>query len=203
MEYSQAIPGASLGGQSSASSSSDKALVQLIAAGDRDAMRLLFARHNLRIYRFLRRIVGDKSTAEDLVSEVFLEVWRSAGGFEGRSQVTTWILGIARYKALSALRRHQPDLLGDDLDESIKDPGDDPERIMQSVERSTILQACLKQLSNAHREVLDLVYYHEQSMEEVARITGVPVNTVKTRVFYARKRVAELLAARGVGRECL
>jgi RNA polymerase sigma-70 factor (ECF subfamily) len=166
-------------------------------------MRVLFARHNLRIFRFLMRIVGDKSTAEDLLSDVFLEVWRAAGGFEGRSQVITWILAIARYKALSALRRQQPDLLGDDLDESIKDPGDDPERIMQSVERSAILQTCLKQLSSAHREVLDLVYYHDQSIEEVARITGVPANTVKTRVFYARKRVAELLAARGVERACL
>ena len=74
---------------------------------------------------------------------------------------------------------------------------------MQSVERGAILQTCLKQLSSAHREVLDLVYYHEQSIEEVARITGVPANTVKTRVFYARKRVAELLAARGVERACL
>jgi RNA polymerase sigma-70 factor, ECF subfamily len=203
MEYSQAIPGASLGGQSSARSTSDNALVQLIADGDRDAMRVLFARHNLRIFRFLMRIVGDKCTAEDLLSDVFLEVWRAAGGFEGRSQVITWILAIARYKALSALRRQQPDLLGDDLDESIKDPGDDPERIMQSVERSAILQTCLKQLSSAHREVLDLVYYHDQSIEEVARITGVPANTVKTRVFYARMRVVELLAARGVERACL
>jgi RNA polymerase sigma-70 factor (ECF subfamily) len=203
MDYSQAIPGAASGGQSSARATSDHVLLALIANGDRDAMRLLFARHNLRIFGFLVRIVGDKSIAEDLLNEVFLEVWRGAAAFEGRSQAITWMLGIARYKGLSALRRRAVDLLGDDLDESIKDPGDDPECVMQSTERSAIVQTCLKQLSHAHREVLDLVYYHDQSIEEVARITGVPANTVKTRVFYARKRVAELLVACCVEQACL
>lgn len=73
---------------------------------------------------------------------------------------------------------------------------------MQSAERSAILQTCLKQLSNAHREGLDLVYYHDQSIDEVIRITGVPTSTLKTRVFYARKRIAELLAGRGVEQAC-
>jgi RNA polymerase sigma-70 factor (ECF subfamily) len=203
MEYSQAIPGAASGRQSSARATSDHVLLEVIANGDRDAMRLLFARHNLRIFRFLLRVVGDKSIAEDLLNDVFLAAWRGAATFEGGSQAITWLLGIARYKALSALRRRAVDFLGDDLDESIKNPCDGPEGIMQSVGRSAILQTCLKQLSRAHREVLDLVYYHDQSIEEVARVTGVPANTVKTRVFHARKRVAELLAARGVEQVCL
>jgi RNA polymerase sigma-70 factor, ECF subfamily len=65
------------------------------------------------------------------------------------------------------------------------------------------LQACLRQLSSAHRQVIDLVYYHEQSIDEVARIIGVPQNTVKTRIFYARKRIAELLAEHGIERASL
>src|SRR3981081_1178545 len=105
MEYGRAIAGAALGRPSPAKVTSDEALVGLIAKGDRDAMRRLFARHNLRIFRFLLRIVGNHATAEDLLSEVFLDVWRSAGRFEARSQVTTWLLGIARFKALSALKR--------------------------------------------------------------------------------------------------
>jgi len=182
---------------------SDQALMALIAKGDRDAMRLLFARHHLRVFRFLTRIVKNEETAEDLLNEVFLDVWRGARGFEARSQVTTWILGIARYKALSALRQRSFAALDDEVAESFEDPADDPETAMQKTDRRAMLQACLSQLSNAHRQVIDLVYYHEQSIEEIARITGVPQNTVKTRVFHARKRIAELMAARGLERAYL
>src|SRR5438046_4463079 len=83
----------------------DAALIRSIAAGDKHAMQILFARHNVRVFRFLLRFVGDTSAAEDLVSDVFLDVWRQASRFQARSQVSTWLLAIARNKALSALRR--------------------------------------------------------------------------------------------------
>jgi RNA polymerase sigma factor (sigma-70 family) len=82
---------------------SDEALMKAIATGDQSAMRTLYARHNVRIYHFIARLVTDAGRAEDLVSEVFIDVWRQADRFEGRSQVSTWILSIARFKALSAL----------------------------------------------------------------------------------------------------
>ena len=91
----------------STSKASDESLVQRIAAGDQVAMRALFARHRVRLYRFLARIVRDETLAEDLVSDVFLDVWRQAASFEARSSVSTWILAIGRYKALSALRRRR------------------------------------------------------------------------------------------------
>jgi RNA polymerase sigma-70 factor (ECF subfamily) len=199
----QAVFGTAVSRPSHAGATSDEALVGSIAHGDRQAMRLLFARHNVRVFRFLVRIVGNEATAEDLVNEVFLEIWRSADRFEGRSQVTTWLLGIARFKALSDLRRRSPDALDDETAEQIEDPADSPETAMQDRNRSAILQACISQLSEAHRQVIDLVYYHEQSIEEVAQIIGVPANTVKTRVFHARKRIAELMAARGLERAAL
>ncbi|TMJ38772.1 MAG: sigma-70 family RNA polymerase sigma factor, partial [Alphaproteobacteria bacterium] len=83
----------------------DAALIRSIAAGDKHAMQILFARHNVQVFQFLLRFVGDKSAAEDLVSDVFLDVWRQASRFQARSQVSTWLLAIARNKALSALRR--------------------------------------------------------------------------------------------------
>ena len=181
MDYGHAISRTALRRLSSADVTSDEALVGRIANGDRDAMRLLFVRHNLRIFRFILRIVGNDATAEDLLSEVFLEVWRSAHRFEARSHVTTWMLGIARFKALAALKRRSFDALDDGVVESIEDPADDPEIVLRTAERSAILQACLRELSSAHRQVVDLVYYHEQSIGEVARIIGVPQNTVKTR----------------------
>jgi RNA polymerase sigma-70 factor (ECF subfamily) len=203
MEYDHAITGPALVRPSSAKVTSDEVLVGLIAKGDKDAMRLLYVRHNVRAFRFILRIVGNEATAEDLLNEVFVEVWRGAGRFEARSKVSTWILGIARFKSLSALRQRSYAELDDETAASIEDQADDPETVVQKSDRSAILQACLKQLSSAHRQVIDLVYYHEQSLEEVARIVGVPENTVKTRVYYARKRMAELMAARGVERAVL
>jgi RNA polymerase sigma-70 factor, ECF subfamily len=182
------------------SDTSDVALIRSIASGDKHAMQSLFARHNVRIFRFLMRFVGDKSAAEDLVSEVFLDVWRHAGRFQGQSQVTTWLLAMARNKALSALRRRSTEELDEEAVAAIEDIDNNPEVTIQNRQTSQILLNCLTQLSPPHREVIDLVYYHEKSIDEVAEITGIPQNTVKTRMFYARKRIAELMAAQGIDR---
>ena len=177
---------------------SDEALIELIADGDRRPMQVLYARHNVRVYRFIVRLTGNPSLAEELVSEVFLDVWRQAKGFEARSAVSTWLLAIARYKALSAMRRRTDEHLDDQMAASIEDTSDDPETVVQTKDRNTLVQTCLRALSPAHREVIDLVYYHEKSVEEVARIVGVPPATVKTRMFYARSKMADLLKQAGV-----
>src|SRR6266545_35164 len=106
---------------------SDEALIGRIASGDRLAMQVLFARHHVRVYRFVLRLVRDESSAEDLISEVFLDVWRQAGRFEGRSAVPTWLLAIARFKALTALRRKPDEKLDEEKAEAIEDQSDDPE----------------------------------------------------------------------------
>jgi len=187
-------------GREQASDTCDVALLRSISAGDKHAMQTLFACHNVRVFRFLLRFVADRAAAEDLVSEVFLDVWRQAGRFKGRSKVTTWLLAIARYKALSTLQRRSIEELGEDVAAAIEDPQDNPEVMNQNRQTSEILLNCLTQLSPAHREVIDLVYYHEKSIDQVAEITGIPPNTVKTRMFYARKRIAELMAAQGIDR---
>jgi RNA polymerase sigma-70 factor (ECF subfamily) len=177
---------------------SDEALIGTIAAGDRRAMQALYARYNVRIYRFVLRLTNDSSLAEDLVSEVFLDVWRGAEGFKAKSRVSTWMLAIARHKALSALRRRSNEQLDEDATPAIADPTDDAETTANNRDRRAIVQQCLSQLSALHREVLDLVYYHEKSVDEVAEIVGAPANTVKTRMFYARKRMQALLEAPGL-----
>jgi RNA polymerase sigma-70 factor, ECF subfamily len=177
---------------------SDEALIGLIADGDKRAMQVLYARHNVRVFRFILRMTGNSSLAEDLVSEVFLDVWRQAEGFEAKSQVSTWLLAIARYKSLSALRRRTDEPLDDQMAASIEDTADNPEMVAYTKDRNAVVQKCLRQLSPAHREVIDLVYYHEKSVDEVARIVGVPPATVKTRMFYARSKLADLLKQAGV-----
>jgi len=179
---------------------SDEALIERIAAGDKLAMQVLFARHQVRVYRFVLRLVRDQSVAEELVGEVFLDVWRQAGRFEARSTVSTWLLAIARYKALSALRRRADQELDDDKAATIEDPGDSPEVAVLKQNKGEVLRQCLTALTPEHREIIDLVYYHEKSVEEVAQIVGINENTVKTRMFYARKRLSELLKAAGIDR---
>lgn len=167
----------------------DRQLLSQIASCDRLAMRTLYARHNVSVYRFVLRLIGDASKAEEVVSDVFFNVWRQAGRFEGRSRVSTWILAIARYKAFTARRRRQDEELEYAAAEDIADPGDDPEQTLDRKDRSTILRGCLAQLCPRHREIIDLVYYHEKSIEEAAIIIGVPPGTVKSRMHYARKRI--------------
>jgi len=179
---------------------SDEVLIGRIANGDRLAMQVLFARHHVRVYRFVLRLVRNEATAEDLISEVFLDVWRQAGKFEGRSAASTWILGIARFKALTALRKRPEEELDDDMAEAIEDHNDDPETALAKKDKGSVLRECLTRLSAEHREIIDLVYYHEKSVEEAAEIVGIPEATVKTRMFYARKKLSELLKQQGIDR---
>jgi RNA polymerase sigma-70 factor (ECF subfamily) len=179
---------------------SDEVLIGRIADGDRLAMQVLFARHHVRVYRFILRLVRNEATAEDLVSEVFLDVWRQAGKFEGRSAASTWMLSIARFKALSALRRKTEQELDDAMAETIVDDADDPHASLQKKDTGDVLRHAINTLSAEHREIIDLVYYHEKSVEEVAQIVGIPEATVKTRMFYARKKLGELLKQQGVDR---
>jgi RNA polymerase sigma-70 factor (ECF subfamily) len=157
-------------------------------------MRTLYDRHSTRVYRFLLRIVRNAARAEELLSEVFTDVWNQAGRFEGRSQVSTWILSIARFTALSAIRRRDETTLDETTMELLEDSADTPEEALLKEDRSAQVRRCLAQMSREHREVIDLVYYHEKSIEEIADIVRVPKNTVKTRMFYARKRLAQLLS---------
>jgi RNA polymerase sigma-70 factor (ECF subfamily) len=178
-------------------SRSDTTLIEAIAGGDRGAMQVLYARHHVRVYRFLLRLTNDASLAEELVSDVFLAVWRDATSFAGKSEPSTWMLAIARHKAFTALKRRPHERLTDEMANAIVDPTDGAEALLERDDRSAAIQACLARLSPDHREVIDLVYYHDKSVEEVAEITGVPHSTVKTRMFYARKSLAKLLAASG------
>lgn len=179
------------------SATADQALVEAIATGDQFALRTLYNRHRVRIFRFAVRLVGDAASAEDIVSESFIEVWRQACRFEGRSSVSTWIMSIARFKALSVRRRRQEIEIDENVMETIADQSATPEQIVLETDRRIQLRACLARLSPEHREIVDLVYYHDKTIEEVAEIIGVPKNTVKTRMFYARRRLAQLLVQHG------
>jgi RNA polymerase sigma-70 factor, ECF subfamily len=186
-----ACPGHSPDGQS------DENLIKAIVSGSQTAMRMLYLRHHVRVYRFIVRLGLGADCAEDIVSEVFLDVWRQAPTFANRSSVSTWILSIARFKTLTALGRRRDAQLDEGSTEQVEDAADTPEQTVLNTDLSAQLRRCLAQLSMKHREVIDLVYYQGKSVEEVAEITQLAKNTVKTRMYYARKHLARLLSRHG------
>ncbi|MEQ1653926.1 MAG: sigma-70 family RNA polymerase sigma factor [Hyphomicrobium sp.] len=181
--------------------SDDRALIKAIAGGDAKALERLFARNQTRVFRYLTRVVRNEAVAEELLNEVFLGVWQSAGRYEGRSEPATWLISIAHNKAVSSLRKKR-EVSGYDEETAgqIEDDADTPEVTSQKMDKAAQMRAAMQGLSIEHREILDLVYYQEQSVSEAAEILGIPEATVKTRMFYARKKLSELLKARGVDR---
>lgn len=177
----------------------ERAILARIAAGSREAFNLFYGRYERRVYGYLLRLVTMPAIAEELVCETMLEVWRGAARFRGDSKVSTWLLGIARYKALSALRARSTssESIGDEVPE-IETPEDDPLEQVNKGEEMELVQKALRALSVEHREVLELAFYHDLHYQEIAELVGCPVNTVKTRVFYAKQQLKHRLAQLGV-----
>ena len=161
-----------------------------------EAFRTLFDRYYALVYRFILRIVRRPELAEEAASDSFLEVWRGAGRFRGESRVSTWIYGIAHHKALNALRglrgsRHV-DL--EDAEEKA-DPAQDPHMAAEEWQRRGWVRKALARLTAEHRTVVELAFYHGLAYAEIARVVGCPENTVKSRMFYAKKKLGQSLAA--------
>ena len=163
-------------------------------------MAALFARYQVPVHRFVLRMVRNQATAQEVTGDVFLDVWRQAATFEDRSAVSTWLFSIARFKALNALHRRREEELDDDRASAVADEADDPEVALAKKDKAAALRRCLQKLSAEHREIVNLVYYQHKSIEEIAGIIGIPEGTVKTRMFYARKKLSELLTAQGIDR---
>jgi RNA polymerase sigma-70 factor (ECF subfamily) len=165
-------------------------------------MKTLFVRHHLRLYRFLRRMVRDATLAEDLLADLFLDVWRQAGNFAGRSSVSTWLLAIGRFKALAALRVAKDVELDNEMAGAIPDTADDPEVTLQKKENADVLRQCVDSLPVSQAQIIDLVYYHGKTVSEVAEIMQIAEGTVKTRMFYARKKLASMTLVRSAVTSC-
>lgn len=169
--------------------------IRQIADGDRRAFERLYEVYGPRIFRFAIRMVKEETKAEEVVNDVMFEIWKSAGRFEARSKPSTWILGIARFRALNAIRGKKIDT--DELDDAtpVADPGADAgERLDQAVRVERIKQA-LSTLSTDHREVVELTFFQGCSYKEIAEIVGCPEGTVKTRMYHAKKKLEPVLAS--------
>ena len=174
----------------------DRALISRIINGDDRALAILYQRHGLAVLRYLIGLLGDQQQAEEIVQDVMMTLWQKAAGFRQESSVRTWLLTIARNKALNArTRQHAPNGSLVSLDDAmpLADksllPG---EQMMQAAEHDQ-MRAALALLSEAQRETLELIFYHALSGPEAARVLGVAPGTIKSRLSRALAKLQMLL----------
>jgi RNA polymerase sigma-70 factor, ECF subfamily len=164
-----------------------------MAKGDQSALDAFYRAYEGRVYRFIRSKLNDSFDAADVLNEVMFEVWRNAGRFEGRSSVSTWVLGIAHHKTIDRFRRRKP---GEsvELDPEMAE-GDTPDAVqtLSAAQDAEQVRRCVDQLSEAHRSVVHLAFFEDLPYGEIADIVGCPEGTVKTRMFHAKKALMKCL----------
>jgi RNA polymerase sigma-70 factor (ECF subfamily) len=170
----------------------DLHLVEAILQGRQEALEELYSRHARGLWVYLRHYIRDPQTCAELRDEVFVEVWVNASKYRARGSLKSWIYGIARHKAFDhvAQARSRAAVA---LDENLPD-GSDPETLALQDERFRKFQAALGLLDDDHRSVLLLAFVGDLSYADIAQALDCPVNTVKTRIFYARRKLQEILA---------
>lgn len=171
----------------------ERELIFKVGRGDRDAFRELYLHYHRRLARFLTRLTHRQEDAEEIINDTLWIVWQRAAEFRDASQVSTWIMGIAYRRALNMIRRaatHEKVMALERAEGEavVSDVG-------QATEDRQLLNLALAQLPLEQRLVLEFTYYLDHSCEEVAEIMECPVNTVKTRMFNARRKLRAILGA--------
>ncbi|HET6632232.1 MAG TPA: sigma-70 family RNA polymerase sigma factor [Rhodanobacteraceae bacterium] len=174
----------------SESDATDRLLLQRMAAGDRQALEVLYLSYHGRLCRFLSRLTRRADVIEEVVNDCFWIAWQKAGSFHGDSRVSTWIMGIAYRCGLKALRQHGDEPVADDSVPEARVPAHDPD---EDRELRDWLGKGLEHLSLDQRVVVELVYGVGHSLDDVAAIMQCPVGTVKARLFHARVRLRNVL----------
>lgn len=164
-----------------------------VATGDRRGLKDLYDRFGQEIYRYLLALASDSQTAEEILQDTLVAVWRSAGTYEGRSSVRTWLFGVARRQAHNRLRRKEPSFAVEEELDALPSDDSGPEEILLTTARKHEIAECVRRLNPMHREVLVLVFYHDLSYAETARVLDAPVGTIKSRLNSAKRALRSLL----------
>ena len=186
-------PAPNAGGADDATAN-EAALLHRIADGDRQAFDTLYRGYFPRLTRFLERVIRRPHAVEEVLNDAMLVVWRKAGTFNGKSKVSTWIFSIAYRKALKAIKRFDEPVESDEQAFESTQPG--PEAQLMNRQRAALLLQQIGRMSPEHRAVIELTYFHGCAYQEIAQIMGCPVDTVKTRMFHARRRLRQSLSDR-------
>ncbi len=192
-------PGLPLADRADRADHADRAEAGLLAraaAAELPAFEQLYRLYHPRLARFLDRMTRRPELIGEVINDTMMVVWKRAASFDGSSKVSTWIFAIAYRKALKALSR---------LDEPVEDPDEDdrtapsesePEQHAARAQVHARLAEAMDRLSLEQRAVMQLCYFHGIGCREVGEIVGCPVDTVKTRLFHARRRLRQLLPGR-------
>lgn len=183
---------------SEGSATHDTDLVRRVAAGDRLALRCIHDRFQRPLVGYLLRFVRDHAVAEELAAEVMVGIWRQAARYEGRSSLETWVFGIAHHKAVSWLRKRREEGMPEGAAEALVNERADPEKVAEEASVSDLMARLIRRLSGEQQAALQLTYYQDMPLEQVAEAMGCPVNTVKTRMYYARQHLKRMLADEGI-----
>lgn len=173
------------------------ALLARVAAGDRTALAGLYRALEKPLYRFVQGKLNDPAQSADLVHDVFLEVWRHAPRFEGRSAAKTWVFGIAYRKVIDVFRAQARVKVTDEIPEA----EDDAPAVLECLaagQAQDRLRHCLDRLKPEHRAAITLAFYEDMGYREIAEVTAVPEGTVKTRIFHAKKLLQHCLGQFGI-----
>jgi RNA polymerase sigma-70 factor (ECF subfamily) len=171
-------------------------LLAQIAQGDESAFKVLYRAFSRRLYAYVMKQLGDPAQAEEIVADTLYEVWRTPSRFRGESLFSTWLIGVARNKLLMAWRARRPDTRHEDIDDFAElIAADDHSGFDELADRQRRdgVQHCVQRLSAEHRECIHLVFYEGLALADVAQLQACPQNTVKTRLFHARKKLEHCL----------
>ncbi len=174
----------------------DFELLEAMADGDEEALVRFFEKYHGVVYAFAQRRLDNETDAADVLNDVMLEAWRSAGRFQGRARVRTWLLGITHHRIVDRLRRrhrHQADPVDEQVADESAPSGFDAVVLNQHVEE---VQRCLDKLADVHRQVIHLTFYEELSYPEIAQVLGAPTGTIKTRMMHAKAKLRDCLQRR-------
>jgi RNA polymerase sigma-70 factor (ECF subfamily) len=166
-------------------------LVSRILGGDRRAFQELYEAYRPRLSRFVMQLVKRPPLVEEVVNDTMMVVWDGLDRFKGESRLSTWVFAIAYRKGMKALTRNDDPV--EDTDETLPSAEPNPEQRAADAQRQIALRQAMNQLSADHRAVMDLTYFHEMGYREIAAIMDCPVDTVKTRMFHARRHLKQLL----------
>ncbi|MEM0990041.1 MAG: sigma-70 family RNA polymerase sigma factor [Pseudomonadota bacterium] len=170
----------------------DADLVKRVAEGDMTALRALYLAHADAIRRFVLSRLRDEFEAADIVHETMMAVWRGAANFQGRASVRSWVLSIAKNRAIDHIRKQSRVTLAEP-DETVPDGDPDAETVIVAAQDAARLRACVDELSEAHRAAVHLAFYEDMTCAEIAEVEQVPPGTIKTRIFHAKKLIMHCL----------
>lgn len=168
-------------------------LIKRVADGDRAALADLYRTLEKPVYRFILSRLNDPFESSDILHDVFMEVWRSASRFEGRSKVQTWIFGIAHRKVIDRHRKAGRTSLTD-APPDIIDDADSAETCIVASQDAAQVHHCMAQLSEEHRSAISLAFWEDMSYREIASVCDTAEGTIKTRIFHAKKLLMRCLS---------